>query len=44
MVGTDLKMAIGGWTCGKNGQRVPVSVGQPTVKIDSSVTVGGTRS
>lgn len=40
MVGNDMKMAEGGWTCGKNGQSVPVSQGLPTIKI-SSITVGG---
>ncbi|MBD3385579.1 twin-arginine translocation signal domain-containing protein [candidate division KSB1 bacterium] len=40
MVADDLKMAEGGWTCGKNGQGVPVSQGLPTVKV-SAITVGG---
>ena len=40
MVADDFKMAKGGWTCGKNGQGVPVSMGLPTVKV-SSITVGG---
>jgi TldD protein len=40
MVGDDMEMAEGGWTCGKNGQSVPVSMGLPTVKV-SKITVGG---
>ncbi|MCI0516063.1 TldD/PmbA family protein [candidate division KSB1 bacterium] len=40
MIADDLEMAKGGWTCGKNGQGVPVSQGLPTVKV-SSITVGG---
>lgn len=40
MVGNDMEMAEGGWTCGKNGQGVPVSQGLPTCKV-SSITVGG---
>jgi len=44
MVGNDLELAKGGWTCGKNGQSVPVSQGLPTCKIDSSVTIGGLES
>ena len=43
MVADDLKMAEGGWTCGKNGQGVPVSQGLPTVKV-SKITVGGIDS
>ena len=43
MVADDLKMAEGGWTCGKNGQGVPVSQGLPTVKV-SKITVGGVNS
>jgi TldD protein len=40
MVADDMKMAEGGWTCGKGGQGVPVSMGLPTVKV-SKITVGG---
>lgn len=40
MVGNDFQMAEGGWTCGKGGQGVPVSMGLPTVKV-SGITVGG---
>ena len=42
MVGNDLKFTDGGWTCGKNGQSVPVGMGTPTVKV-SEITVGGTK-
>ena len=41
MVGDDLEMDSGVGTCGKDGQSVPVGVGQPTLKIDG-LTVGGT--
>ena len=42
MVGDDLKLDDGVGTCGKDGQSVPVGVGQPTLKIDE-ITVGGTQ-
>jgi TldD protein len=41
MVGHDFALSDGMWTCGKDGQSVPVGVGMPTVKLDQ-LTVGGT--
>ncbi|MEC7526197.1 MAG: metalloprotease TldD [Myxococcota bacterium] len=42
MLGSDMELSDGIWTCGKEGQSVPVGVGCPTVKI-SGMTVGGTQ-
>ncbi len=42
MVGNDFRISEAMWTCGKNGQSVPVGVGMPHAKI-SEITVGGTR-
>ncbi|MCA1979706.1 MAG: metalloprotease TldD [Thiobacillus sp.] len=41
MIGNDMEMDSGVGTCGKEGQSVPVGVGQPTLRIDG-LTVGGT--
>jgi len=41
MIGNDMRLDAGQGTCGKEGQSVPVGVGQPTLKIDG-LTVGGT--
>lgn len=41
MVGNDLKMDQGMGMCGKEGQNIPVGIGQPSVKVDQ-LTIGGT--
>jgi TldD protein len=43
MLGSDFALSEGTWTCGKDGQSVPVGIGTPTVKI-AEITVGGTRT
>ncbi len=43
MVGNDLRLDPGIGVCGKEGQEVPVGVGQPTLKVDE-ITMGGTSS
>jgi TldD protein len=41
MIGNDMRMDLGVGTCGKEGQSVPVGVGQPTLRIEG-LTIGGT--
>ena len=43
MIGNDMKLDPGVGTCGKDGQGVPVGVGQPTLMIEN-LTVGGTAA
>lgn len=43
MIGNDTALDTGVGVCGKEGQSVPVGVGQPTLRIDAGLTVGGTE-
>ena len=43
MIGNDLSLDAGVGVCGKDGQSVPVGVGQPTLRIDGGLTVGGSE-
>jgi TldD protein len=43
MIGNDMMLDPGVGTCGKDGQGVPVGVGQPTMRLDG-LTVGGTAA
>lgn len=42
MIGNDMALDEGVGVCGKEGQSVPVGVGQPTLRIDGGLTIGGT--
>ena len=43
MIGNDSALDSGIGVCGKEGQSVPVGVGQPTLRIDAGLTVGGSE-
>lgn len=44
MIGNDMVLDSGVGVCGKDGQSVPVGVGQPTLRIDAGLTVGGSET
>lgn len=44
MIGNDMALDTGIGVCGKDGQSVPVGVGQPTLRIDKGLTVGGSQA
>ncbi len=44
MIGNDMALDSGIGVCGKEGQSVPVGVGQPTLRIDAGLTVGGSKA